>query len=204
MENKKRSISTKTFAILLAVVLIIGCMAGGTIAWLISTPDAVVNTFTYGDINIDLWEHEYNATTNTLSTTEKTTAVNNYKIIPGVDLKKDPTVTVEAGSEACWLFVKVEPTGTFVQDKVEYAIDDAVWTPLAGVLGVYYKSIDSVTQANTDYNVLKDKIVTVKDTLNKDDIKTLTSKTAVLKFTAYAVQKEGIADAATAWAKANA
>lgn len=202
MENKKRSISTKTFAILLAVMLIIGCMAGGTIAWLISTSNEVVNTFTYGDINIDLWEHEYDATTNTLSTTEKTTAVNSYKIIPGVDLKKDPTVTVEAGSEACWLFVKVETEGTFVTDKVKYTIDDSVWTALAGEPGVYYKSIDSITQENTDYNVLKDQKVIVENTLDKDDIKALTSTTAVLKFTAYAVQQDGFATAALAWAEA--
>ena len=91
MKNR-RNVSNKTVAILLALVLAIGCAVGGTLAWLISETGPVVNTFTYGDINIGLTE----------------TTGRDYTITPGVDIKKDPKVTVEANSEACWLFVKVE------------------------------------------------------------------------------------------------
>ena len=45
-------------------------------------------------------------------------------------------------------------------------------------------------------------VVTVSENLTKDEIKNITSK-PTLTFTAYAVQKDGIADAETAWAKAN-
>ena len=55
MKNR-RNVSNKTVAILLALVLAIGCAVGGTLAWLISKTDPVVNTFTYGDINIGLEE----------------------------------------------------------------------------------------------------------------------------------------------------
>lgn len=183
--RKRRSISSRTFIMLLAVTLLIGCAIGGTVAWLTDKTTAVTNTFTYGDINITLAE-----TTGT-----------DYKIIPGKDINKDPKVTVKANSEACWLFVKVEEKGTFVANKVTYSIADG-WTKGDGTNipeNVYYREVDAVT-ADTDFAVLEGNKVTVSDTLTKEDIKNITTN-PTLTFTAYAVQKDGIADAATAWAK---
>lgn len=178
----RRSVSSKAFAAVLALVLVLGCALGGTVAWLVAKSDPVVNTFTYGDININL---------------EETTG-SSYKIIPGVDIAKDPKVTVEADSEACWLFVKVEETGTFVDGKVTYSVADG-WTALTGQPGVYYREVGAVT-ADTDFYVLKDNVVKVSDTLTKEHIKDIPTG-PTLTFTAYAVQKDGIADAATAWSK---
>lgn len=181
--NRRRSVSSRAFIALLALVLVIGCVAGGTVAWLVAKTEPVVNTFTYGNINIALAE-----TTGT-----------NYKVIPGTVIEKDPKVTVKAGSEACWLFVKVEESGTFVADKVTYAIDNG-WTPLEGEKGVYYREVAAVT-ADTDFSVLEGNKITVKDTLTKGDIKDIAATNPTLKITAYAVQQENIADAATAWSK---
>lgn len=183
--NRRRSVSSRAFIALLALVLVIGCVAGGTVAWLVATSDTVTNTFTYGDINITLAE----------------TTGEDYKIIPGKDIPKDPKVTVTAGSEACWLFVKVEETGTFVADKVTYAIDNG-WKALEGENGVYYRQVGSVTE-NTAFSVLEGDKITVLDTLTKDDIKDIAASHPTLKITAYAVQKENIPDAATAWKAAN-
>lgn len=182
--NRRRGVSTRAFVALLALVLVIGCVAGGTVAWLVATTDTVTNTFTYGDINIELTE----------------TTGPSYKIIPGVDITKDPKVTVKAKSEACWLFVKVEETGTFVANKVTYQIA-AGWTKGDGTnipANVYYREVAAVT-ADTDFGVLQDNKITVSQDLTKSEIPT---GQPTLTFTAYAVQKEGIADAATAWAKA--
>ena len=183
--NRRRSVSSRAFIALLALVLVIGCVAGGTVAWLVATSDTVTNTFTYGNIDIALTE-----TTGT-----------SYKIIPGTDITKNPKVTVKAGSEACWLFVKVEETGTFVADKVTYAIDKD-WTALEGEKGVYYRKVAAVT-ADTDFSVLEGNKITVKDTLTKGDIKDIAATNPTLTFTAYAVQQENIPDAATAWKAAN-
>ncbi len=183
--NRRRSVSSRAFIALLALVLVIGCVAGGTVAWLVAKTDPVVNTFTYGNIDITLTE-----TTGT-----------SYKIIPGTDITKNPKVTVKGGSEACWLFVKVEESGTFVADKVTYAIDNG-WTPLEGEKGVYYREVAAVT-ADTDFSVLEGNKITVKDTLTKGDIKDIAATNPTLKITAYAVQQENIADAATAWKAAN-
>ena len=192
MENnrrraRRRTVSSKTFVLLLALVLVIGIAAGGTVAWLVAQTDSVVNTFTYGDINIVLGE----------------TTGSTYKIIPGVDIEKDPKVTVKANSEACYLFVKVEKTGDFVEGKVNYAIADG-WTALAGVNGVYYREV-AATTTDTDFYVLKDNKVTVSAELTKGEIQNLSGadKTPTLTFTAYAVQKDGIDTAAKAWEKTN-
>ena len=185
--NRRRSVSSKTFIAMLALVLVIGCAVGGTVAWLVSSTNAVVNTFTYGDINITLGE-----------TTGAT-----YKIIPGVNIDKDPKVTVKKDSEACWLFVKVEEEGTFVANKVTYSIADG-WTKGDGTnipANVYYRAVDAVTN-DTDFAVLKDNKIYVSEELSKSDIQSISAQPK-LTFTAYAVQKDGIADADTAWTKAN-
>lgn len=210
--KKFRELSGKLVVAMLAVTLLIGCAIGGTVAWLTAKTDPVVNTFTYGDINIDLWEHAYDAAKNELGN-NKVDKVENYKIIPGVDLPKDPTVTVEAGSEACWLFVKVEaenwPTFAKADEtlKVAYAVDVDTdgWTKGDGTKipsNVYYRSV-TASDANQDFSVLNGNKITVSDELTKDEINGLgeAAKTSKLTFTAYAVQKDGIADAATAWAK---
>ena len=203
MKNR-RNVSNKTVAILLALVLAIGCAVGGTLAWLISQTEPVVNTFTYGDINIELYEHEYNAGENKLET-KKATKVDNYKIIPGVDLPKDPTVEVKANSEACWLFVKVEEENwpAFVDanktKKVSYSIAND-WNALQGQTGVYYREVAANDKAQ-EFPVLKGNTVTVSDTLTKDEVDQLKEKKPTLTFKAYAVQKDGIADATTAWEK---
>ena len=180
MKNR-RNVSNKTVAILLALVLAIGCAVGGTLAWLISQTEPVVNTFTYGDINIGLTE----------------TTGENYKITPGVDIKKDPKVTVTAGSEACWLFVKVEEKNW--NEKVTYEIEKG-WTALENQTDVYYREVGAVTE-DTSFNVLKGNKVTVSEELTKDEVNKLkkSSKPTQLTFTAYAVQKDGIKDADAAW-----
>lgn len=184
--NRRRSVSSRAFIALLALVLVIGCVAGGTVAWLVATTDTVTNTFTYGNIDITLTE-----TTGT-----------SYKIIPGTDITKNPKVTVKGGSEACWLFVKVDKVGTFVEGKVTYAVAND-WTALPGVDGVYYREVAGVT-ADTDFNVLEGNKITVSEDLTKAEVDAITADEISLTFTAYAVQKAGIDSAADAWAKANA
>ena len=193
--NRRRSVSSRTFIAMLALVLVIGCAVGGTVAWLVSSTDAVVNTFTYGDINITLSE----------------TTGSDYKIIPGVNIDKNPKVTVKKDSEACWLFVKVEEEGTFVANKVTYSIADG-WTQGDGTnipANVYYREVNAVT-ADTSFYVLKGNteypngVVTVSEELTKAEVNSIIAENQPkLTFTAYAVQKDGIDDAATAWTKAN-
>lgn len=167
---------------IVAVVLVLCCAIGGTLAWLTDRTNPVVNTFTVGDINIELKE-----------------TTTNYKMVPGNTITKDPKVTVKANSEACWLFVKVEKSSNF-DSFMTYEMADG-WTALAGVEGVFYCEVAATTTA-TEFSVLKDNSVLVKNTVTKADLNALTQNTfPTLTFTAYAVQKDNVADAATAWGK---
>lgn len=191
----KRGVATKVMMVILAVMLVAGISVGGTLAWITAKSSEVVNTFTYGDINITLQEHEL---LENGSLGNKEVQKNSYKFIPGVDLNKDPFVTVEAGSEACWLFVKIEETTWPANDKISYSVDSA-WTELEA--GVYYREV-AASDADQDFYVLAGNKITVANTLTKTEIEAF-ADTAQLTFTAYAVQKEGMADAVAAWAAAN-
>lgn len=186
--------SFRGLVLVLALALIVGVAGGATFAWLTATSDTVTNTFTYGDIKIDLAE----------------STGSDYKIIPGVDIEKDPKVTVKAGSEACWLFVKVEeenwPTladgeGENAVRKVKYDIADG-WTKGDGTdipANVYYREVDAKDAAQ-EFPVLKDNKITVSNTLTKINIKDISTIKPKLSITAYAIQKDGMGTAAKAWA----
>lgn len=202
--KKKATIAVTALALVLCFAI------GGTLAWLVDESDKVVNTFTYGDINIGLSE----------------TTGDEYKMIPGNDITKDPKVTVDANSEACWLFVKVEKSDNYDSYLTDYAIADG-WTELASEAGtnykVYYREVDAATaKAGTSYQVLagkdgySDGYVTVNSTVTKEMMNAIDgiadseeakntelATRPSLAFTAYAVQKDGFATAALAWAEIN-
>ncbi len=196
--KKFRELSGKLVVAMLAVTLLIGCAIGGTVAWLTDKTTAVTNTFTYGDINIEL--------------TETKPTGRQAKIIPGVNIEKDPKVMVVGGSEACWLFVKVQEENwpTFKEtngtNKVSYAIANG-WTALTGQPGVYYREVGASTDDTNFYILAGDEthsngVVKVSENLTKAEVNSIAAGTQPkLTFTAYAVQKDGIADAAAAWAK---
>ncbi len=199
MKQKRYGISTKTLVAMLALVLLIGCGIGGTLAYLTSTTEEVKNTFTVGNINIDLYEHEYKD--GELTETEIRNGGNVYKIIPGVNLPKDPTVVVKENSEDCWLFIKVDeanwPTAAFDDGtkKVSYSIDESVWTELelTGVnYKVYYKEVSAST-TDQSFNVLVDNEVTVSPELTKTEVEEISAGGFSLTFKAAAVQKAGMA-----------
>ena len=194
----------KKIALLMAMVMLFAVTTAGTLAWLKDDTDPVVNTFTVGDIEITLTE-TFNKDTNDDGKDDAWEA----KLIPGTDLDKDPVVTVKAGSEACYVFVKVEETNWTLTD-VTYTIDDTVWDELDGFNGVYWTTVDSLVDATSDLplNVLTSEKVFVSDGLTKTEIEALDtdkdgtieeSELPKLTFTAYAVQLENVDDEVEAW-----
>ena len=185
----RRGLGGKAFTAMLALTLVLAAYwaVGGTAAWLAAKSEPIASTFTFGDINITLTETDHQ---------EGPT-----KIIPGVDIPKVLKVTVQANSVDCWLFVKVEQTGTFVDGKVTYSMDDS-WIKGDGSQipeNVYYREVSADT-ADRDFSVLMGDKITVSKELTKEEIQNITRPT--LTFTAYAVQREGINTAADAWAVA--
>lgn len=199
----------KAIVAVVALVLVLCCAMGGTLAWLVDSTTEVKNTFTYGDINISLWEHKLNEDGLTLSEDVFTGAEQTgFKMIPGNKIKKDPTVTVEADSEASWLFVKIEESENF-DDFMTYSIAGG-WTRLTeDTKGnaisdlIYWREVD-VSNEQQAFEVLEDNEVSVLGTVTKDNLNALDANDAnnypTLTFTAYAVQRDtNIATAAQAW-----
>ena len=194
MSNKK-FIAILSVFVMLALTMVVGCAVDGTVAWLVSESESSVSTFTLGDININLTGESESQP---------------LKIIPGVKIERSLKVTVEPNSEACWLFVKVEganwshfpdANGTA---KVSYSVDvQDGWTALNNHPGVYYREV-SAENAKTGVEYDVNGVVAVSEELTKAEINSIASGTQPqLSFTAYAVQRDGIGDAATAWAAAN-
>lgn len=168
----------KGLALVLALTLLVVCVATGTLAWLTAKSDVVTNTFTTSDIKVKLEETEGTSVT----------GGKEFKMIPGYTISKDPKATVLTGSEECYLFVKLDKSATF-DTYLAYNIADG-WTQLDGVDDVYYREV-LTANIGTPYSVLKDDQVTVKGTVTKEQMNDLNKEGAVkptLTITAYASQ----------------
>ena len=201
-----KSVARKPIALLLALTMILGVAVGGTIAWLTAATQEVENTFTVGNIDIDLQEDA--------GGTEK-----EFKMIPGHTIEKDPEVSVEDGSEDCWLFVEITESAT-LDTYINYGIaagwdviddgdsDDKTTVIARKVLATDEdKDFEIIGYTDGDEFVLNK--VLVKNTVTKDNMDDLNETNAVqptLSFKAYAVQlykTNGVEfTAADAWALA--
>lgn len=171
--------------IALALCLALALGIGGTMAYLTATTTAVVNTFTIGNVGLELKEEKG----------DLVDGKHQFKMVPGNTIEKDPTVTVTAGSENCWLFVKLVKANNF-DTYLTYDMAEG-WTELTGVegvAGVYYRK---VTQSETaqEFAVLANNQVTVRNTVVQSD----SFVAPTLTISAAAIQQANIADAATAY-----
>ena len=226
--RRRRSSAGKGLVMVLVCVMLMCGVFAGTLAWLTSTTGNVENTFTTSDITITLQEHEYDAAEDELKNDVTTTGNSNYKMIPGWTIPKDPWVTVEKGSEKCYVFIQVIEEGGVVEGK-DYTFDSFIdydikseWKteglPVDAV-GVYYQVVDASEEAKTlsilaagsgigangDYSWLADQVIT-KPTVTKEMMEAVEAANArpKLSFKAYAIQynntNDGNFDVATAWA----
>ena len=155
VRRRRRRNTLKPMLIAMAVVLLLGCVTGGTLAWLTDKTDEVTNTFTVGDINITL---------------DETTS--DYKMIPGYTIAKDPKVTVKANSEKCYLFVKLTKSNNF--DSFMTFETATGWNAVSGQTGVYYRIVEA-SGSDQDFDVLENNQVSVLETVTKPDMNALSS-----------------------------
>ena len=188
-------ISKKMLVILLALTVTMVTAAGGTLAFLYGTQN-VKNTFTYGDIQIDLEE------TDTGLDPDQNPDTNQYPMLPGQPIHKDPKVTVYAGSLDSWLFVELTESWNFA-DYLSYTVADG-WEPLEGVPGVFCRAVDAMGESQT-FPMIKDDLIYMKESVTLGQLATLTDADyPTLTIKAYAIQRsaaiEETATAQAAWA----
>lgn len=197
MKTKRKALLLTFCAVLLVVASVLG-----TIAYLTSQ-DEVKNTFTVGQVAIKLDEAKVNLD-GTLVEGASRVKENSYKLLPGHEYTKDPTVHVNAVSENSWIFVKVEngiaayeANTTKDYKQIADQITENGWTALDGVANVYYRSyVQNAT--DTDFVVFEN--FKVSDTANTmDGWASITEKSTKVIVNAYAIQADGFDTAKEAW-----
>lgn len=102
----------------------IGCLAlvgaigvGATLAYLSDSTSTLKNTFVIGNgIDITLTEQDVNDPTKRV---EEGNTQEYPELVPGVEYVKDPTTTVMANSNDCYVFMYVEGADEFVKYDVD-------------------------------------------------------------------------------------
>ena len=93
----------KILALCLVVVLVATAITGVTLAYFTDTTQKQTNTFTMGDIEIKLDE------TDIKNPNGRTDKDQEYGVLmPGISYVKDPTITVKAKSEDCYVFLEID------------------------------------------------------------------------------------------------
>ena len=198
-----------------AMVLVCAFAVGMTIAYLTST-DEVVNTFTVGNVQIELDEAKVDAYGEPVGSPAPRVKDNTYKLIPGHTYTKDPTVTVLEGSEESYIKMTVTVTKSDVLDdifgtdgadltSIFKGYDSANWiakgntedtTADTRTYEFWYKEAVAAPDGDVALDALFDSI-TVPGTITKEQLATIEGMTITVN--AYAIQADGFADAADAW-----
>lgn len=121
---------TKSKALLLALcaVLLVAASVLGTMAYLTSQ-DQVTNTFTVGSVSIKLDEAQVNKDGTYVNGHNTRVKTNEYHLLPGHTYYKDPTMTVDAKSEAAYVRMVVTVENI---DQLKLAL------PNSGATAKYY------------------------------------------------------------------
>lgn len=97
----------KIVALCLCIALAVVAIGGATLAYFTDQTTEVKNTFTVGNVKITLSEPSW--------------VEDNAKMVPGTTIAKDPTITVNAGSERAYTFMKVQLSTDFAKLLKDYA-----------------------------------------------------------------------------------
>ncbi len=118
--------------LLLACAVLLVCLSvGATLAYLTST-DTNVNTFTVGNVEITLDEAKVTDEDGRVADHATRVKENKYHMQPGLVYQKDPTVTVKANSENCYVRMLVT-VDNYDNMKVAFPQDDPRYNVAAGV-----------------------------------------------------------------------
>lgn len=190
---------------------LVACISiGGTLAYLQDSDGTLKNTFDFVDkgITIDVWEQVGEETIGKGNETDTEAGHGYASLVSDQVLDKHVQLDYNVGTPS-YLFVNIAKVGTNSQDMIlgtgmatgKAAVIAEGWTALTGYVdedgyGVYYREV-GVTESTETASVFKN--VTVPTIANSDNLSNITIKD--IKVKAAAVQKEGFASAADAYAK---
>ncbi len=178
--------TTKILAIALAVVTLALAACIGTLAWLYDTKTIAAESFTVGEVYISV---------NDVSDAT-------LHIVPGDTDELKPQVTVEAGSEPAYVFVKANESmgdlsvanGETFASYITYSFDATNWKEVPGEAGVYYTTVGGATdtlKVGEAIDILTDDSVTYVENVTNAQLKAVQDggEAPSLGFTVYACQQ---------------
>lgn len=188
----------KSLILAACAIMLVCATIAGTLAYLTST-DSVKNTFTVGNVSIKLDEAKVDGNGEAV-TPEQRVDENTYKLLPGKEYDKDPTIHVQTGSEDCYVFVKVENDLSAIEGGTTIAqqMNAKDWTVIDEEKGIYGKT--APVSAGTDVVVFEN--FTINGTADAETLEEYAD--AEIKVTAYAIQADGFGSAQAAWDAAGA
>ena len=203
---------TKALGLVMAAVLLVTATIFGTMAYLTDT-DEVVNKFTVGSVAIKLDEAPVG--TDGKAIAGDRVKANSYKLLPGHEYDKDPTVTVMQGSESSYVRMLVTISNAselkevfganFLPENYVEGWDSATWIA-SGITEnttdntITYEFRYKETVAAPTADVVLDDLFesfTVPGTVDNDQLAKLSNMTITV--VAHAIQADGFADANAAW-----
>lgn len=193
----------KALMLILCAALLVSATVMGTLAYL-TDDDAVVNSFSVGNVTIELNEKDtdnddYTADNVNVDGVTRDKA-NNYKLTPSQTIEKDPTVFVNTGSDNCYLFVKVENGIAAVETKetaktIAAQLTANGWVNVADNVYIYTKD-----NAKATVSAGESKVVFTNFTVDggADEAALAAAAQKNITVTAYAIQAAGFDDATPA------
>lgn len=186
----KAKTKTKALLMSLCAVLLVAASVLGTMAYLTDSKD-VKNTFTVGNVAITMDETDVDDST----PNKERDQANSYKLLPGHTYTKDPIIHVDANSEDCYLFVKVDNQIAAIEANGNTTVAAQMatkgWKAVEGKDGIYVyvgtTAAPVAVKANDNVTVFEQLVIA--GTVNGDILKAYENKTITV--TAYAVQKDG-------------
>ena len=193
---------------ILKALVILGCAAllvvasvMGTLAYLTSS-SAVSNTFTVGDVSLNMTETKVDSDGVPVTPAERTDT-NTYRLVPNKTYTKDPTIYVSANSTESFLFVKIRNQIAAIEKEGDTTIakqmENNGWLMLSstatGDIWVYAKNDGGYTNGIIGGNVTEQVIPVFSSFTVKENPENLTQYAAAkVTVTAFAIQTTGFID----------
>ncbi len=205
----------KALLVVACALLLVAASVFGTMAYLTST-DEVTNTFTVGSVAITLDEADVKLDGTYETNHDSRVKANDYKLLPGHEYIKDPTVTVLEGSESSYVRMLVTISNAnalkevfgddFLPEKYVKGWDSTAWiasgiteNTTANTITYEFRYKETVAAPTADV-VLDDlfESFTVPGSVNNDQLAKL--KDMTITVVAHAIQADGFDNADAAWA----
>lgn len=211
----------KTYAIVLSAIALVTMSILGTVAYLKDSA-AMKNTFTVGKVDIRLDEaivDENGVAVGDLDQDgkkDRTETGNKYHLIPGKSYVKDPTITIEKGSEESYVRVLVTVNcykelctifeKPFLPQYLVEGLDEQVWVPM-GMISEdeeankatyefrYYKTVTG-KEAELELTPVFTKFF-VPGTITGEELATIAN--LEMDIEGHAIQATGFENATEAW-----